>query len=154
MLRFMGSQRVGHDWTTELNWTEGRSTLISIINTAVCFMWKLKVNLEFSSYGKIYIFLFLSFCICMRWWMSLNLLWSSFHTCKSVNMLYTLNLYSAGICQLYLNKQERKKRNEERESPLGGMATVWINVLRNSLAIWGNFYRQSPYFMGACVLIE
>ena len=25
VLRFMGSQRVGHDWTTELNWTETRS---------------------------------------------------------------------------------------------------------------------------------
>ena len=24
MLRFMGSQRVGHDWVTELNWTEGK----------------------------------------------------------------------------------------------------------------------------------
>ena len=24
VLRFMGSQRVGHDWVTELNWTEGR----------------------------------------------------------------------------------------------------------------------------------
>ena len=24
MLRFMGSQRVGHDWATELSWTEGR----------------------------------------------------------------------------------------------------------------------------------
>ena len=25
VLRFMGSQRVGHDWATELNWTEGQS---------------------------------------------------------------------------------------------------------------------------------
>ena len=25
VLRFMGSQRVGHDWETELNWTERRS---------------------------------------------------------------------------------------------------------------------------------
>ena len=25
MLRFMGSQRVGHDWATELNWTDWRS---------------------------------------------------------------------------------------------------------------------------------
>ena len=25
VLRFMGSQRVGHDWATELNWTEGKS---------------------------------------------------------------------------------------------------------------------------------
>ena len=24
VLQFMGSQRVGHDWATELNWTEGR----------------------------------------------------------------------------------------------------------------------------------
>ena len=27
-LRFMGSQRVGHDWATELNWTEANSQLI------------------------------------------------------------------------------------------------------------------------------
>ena len=27
MLRFMGSQRVGHDWATELNWTELMHTL-------------------------------------------------------------------------------------------------------------------------------
>ena len=26
VLRFMGSQRVGHDWATELNWTEGTWT--------------------------------------------------------------------------------------------------------------------------------
>ena len=29
MLRFMGSQRVGHDWATELNWTEEKKDLIS-----------------------------------------------------------------------------------------------------------------------------
>ena len=29
MLRFMGSQRVGHDWATELNWTEGYQRNIS-----------------------------------------------------------------------------------------------------------------------------
>ena len=28
VLRFMGSQRVGHDWETELNWTE------------ICFYWQ------------------------------------------------------------------------------------------------------------------
>ena len=26
MLRFMGSQRVGHDWAIELNWTEGTNS--------------------------------------------------------------------------------------------------------------------------------
>ena len=30
MLRFMGSQRVGHDWATELNWTE---TSLSLLHT-------------------------------------------------------------------------------------------------------------------------
>ena len=30
MLRFMGLQRAGHDWVTELNWTEGK--------TQICFM--------------------------------------------------------------------------------------------------------------------
>ena len=30
VLRFMGSQRVGHDWVTELNWTE--SALVSVPN--------------------------------------------------------------------------------------------------------------------------
>ena len=28
VLRFMGSQRVGHDWATELNWTENQSSQI------------------------------------------------------------------------------------------------------------------------------
>ena len=27
LLRLMGLQRVGHDWTTELNWTEGKSDI-------------------------------------------------------------------------------------------------------------------------------
>ena len=34
VLRFMGSQRVGHDWATELNWTEyviGASLLVQLV---------------------------------------------------------------------------------------------------------------------------
>ena len=34
VLRFMGSQRVGHNWMTELNWTELNKKLGSIIITA------------------------------------------------------------------------------------------------------------------------
>ena len=30
MLRFMGSQRVGHDWATELNWTEHSSWIFNL----------------------------------------------------------------------------------------------------------------------------
>ena len=36
MLRFMGSQRVGHDWATELNWTELNWRCSQIINQGWC----------------------------------------------------------------------------------------------------------------------
>ena len=32
MLQFMGSQRVGHDWVTELNWTDDKPTANIILN--------------------------------------------------------------------------------------------------------------------------
>ena len=32
VLRFMGSQRVGHDWATELNWTELKRVYINLFN--------------------------------------------------------------------------------------------------------------------------
>ena len=35
VLRFMGSQRVGHDWATELNWIYLTSQLIKLINNTV-----------------------------------------------------------------------------------------------------------------------
>ena len=40
-LQSMGSQRVGHDWATELNWTEGcSSTAMSFKNVFLVPMWK------------------------------------------------------------------------------------------------------------------
>ena len=43
LLRFMGSQRVGHDWATELNWTE-QLTMLSDFSCAcwssVCLLWR------------------------------------------------------------------------------------------------------------------
>ena len=38
VLRFMGSQRVGHDWATELNWTELKDPLALVI----CYLLKLQ----------------------------------------------------------------------------------------------------------------
>ena len=38
MLRFMGSQRVGHDWATELNWTEW------LIQYIPSYIWKTKTH--------------------------------------------------------------------------------------------------------------
>ena len=36
VLRFMGSQKVGHDWATELNWTEDQTVIYKSCNT--CWM--------------------------------------------------------------------------------------------------------------------
>ena len=41
VLRFMGSQRVGHDWETELNWTE--------LNGLVVFLYFLQFKSEFGN---------------------------------------------------------------------------------------------------------
>ena len=38
MLRFMGLQRVGHDWATELNWTE-RKLILNIHWKDWCWSW-------------------------------------------------------------------------------------------------------------------
>ena len=44
MLRFMGSQRVGHDWATELNWTDnrkesGKEYIICVCMYASVYIW-------------------------------------------------------------------------------------------------------------------
>ena len=35
VLRFMGSQRVGHDWATELNWTISKNDITSLVAVSV-----------------------------------------------------------------------------------------------------------------------
>ena len=40
MLRFMGSQRVGHDWATELNWTDNLGTTPrALVLLTYIFFW-------------------------------------------------------------------------------------------------------------------
>ena len=36
VLQVMGSQRVGHDWATELNWTEKQSVTVYIVSPTIC----------------------------------------------------------------------------------------------------------------------
>ena len=45
ILWFMGSQRVGHDWVTELNWTEE-------ISEVICFLHLLEIFLPQTSHDK------------------------------------------------------------------------------------------------------
>ena len=67
---------------------------------------------EFSSQGK-------TFCICMRWWMFTNYHKISKHSSShgylviiiswcQIIILYILNLCSADVCQVYINKIGRK----------------------------------------------
>ena len=42
VLRFTGSQRVGHDWATELNWTELIFSLSQLFLYTSCFMTQMK----------------------------------------------------------------------------------------------------------------
>ena len=53
LLQFMGSQRVGHDWTTELNWTEGWEEGVEklcVWSKFVCgqFLYSLQADYGFS----------------------------------------------------------------------------------------------------------
>jgi len=49
VLRFMGSQRVGHDWVTELNWTELSCMYVYIYLTfQILFLYWLLQNIEYS----------------------------------------------------------------------------------------------------------
>ena len=43
VLQSNGSQRVGHDWVTELNWTVAHSCTISRYPTDICFCWTLRL---------------------------------------------------------------------------------------------------------------
>ena len=52
MLRFMGSQRVGHDWTNELNWTENQLLLVLFLKAFFGYAWVIIIyfNTVFTRY--------------------------------------------------------------------------------------------------------
>ena len=77
VLRFMGSQRVGHNWATELNWKEGEGTVNDHWKEYFCWGW-----------GK---------CSRIRSWL---------HNSESIlkpNKLYTLRWWI--ISQLKINRK-------------------------------------------------
>ena len=64
MLRFMGSQRVGHDWATELNWTEDCS--FRIFTQKSNFQLN---SLSLDTYWQIYLYKIIQFILypTIRW---------------------------------------------------------------------------------------
>ena len=60
VLRFMGLQRAGHDWVTELNWTEliAQNRGVGVLELA-CLCWNLRSSLDYRL-----IALYLSFLLC------------------------------------------------------------------------------------------
>ena len=59
VLRFMGSQRVGHDWATELNWTELRGHLL--------LFWLQNVHIDSNTTGR-HLSWFESYWFCIFKW--------------------------------------------------------------------------------------
>ena len=105
VLRFMGSQRVGHDWVTELNWTE----LNWIRERPYNGIWKF--NLTESEWGMDY-----------KWWINS---WVPIFMCQMYPIV-TLIIYS--LCQWNINKAVWKNNiniklgflnsNPSKETPL------------------------------------
>ena len=60
VLRFMGSQRVGHDWATELNWTEDKSYMWYIFTRI--WIWR----------GWLYSVLVISYMLCKNNFLELH----------------------------------------------------------------------------------
>ena len=73
VLQFMGSQRVGHDWATELNWTElqlltlnihWKEFRVEIRNEALCALGKTsRTGLQFVRYFQVKFFMSPNSCI-------------------------------------------------------------------------------------------
>ena len=59
VLRFMGLQRLRHDWATDLNWTELTREGVRILEVTAAFAWQSnKATLSFSSLTLVSVFLF------------------------------------------------------------------------------------------------
>ena len=63
MLQFMGSQRVGHDWATELNWTDGSQEVFwKEIILEQCFYLgenSVDINIYIHTYMCVYIYTYI-----------------------------------------------------------------------------------------------
>ena len=136
VLRFMGSQRVGHDWATELNWTEFYSQW---------YVWSVYTTLKpLLPYMFLTLFLFFFFLAAMQLGGSLNtstkwkcgvlttgLPWSPSHlfslkqeSIPSFSRKYLLNTESKEswfVCQLFFQiKTVSSKKNVNVDSHTGG----------------------------------
>ena len=94
VLQFMGSQRVGHDWVTELNWTAALNNVDSFKHSSLGFSyWK------FSSYLRIFLSYFL-FWLILHYlcWDSLGLGLKPLKIASSLASSYTISVMPS-ICQ-------------------------------------------------------
>ena len=64
VLRFMGSQRVGHDWATELNWTDGK---FNIFLRTIKLFCKMSITFYLPTrnvWGFLYLYILDRMCYC------------------------------------------------------------------------------------------
>ena len=99
--------------------------VVNIINTNVCYWWKLlRVNLKISHHKDNF---FLKFHVYIRWWMFKKLNLIIILRCMLVKSLWllTLNLHST-VCQSCLNQTERKKKKQKKVSMIWGTCRIMI----------------------------
>ena len=72
VLWFMGLQRVGYDWATELNWTEWIDILLNLIliDILIFSCWLLRTS---SIFNILSIFMFSLFLFCLWWFWSIGI---------------------------------------------------------------------------------
>ena len=107
VLQFMGSQRVGHDWVTELNWTELTSRWLTHL---YLLPWLLRYILEYSSWISLW-YHTQNTSISERWTLGFC---SPTYLCHLVASLPTTGLqWKAFIYCLYLNLPSSKSSNSD-----------------------------------------
>ena len=105
--QFMGSQRVGHDWVTELNWTELTSRWLTHL---YLLPWLLRYILEYSSWISLW-YHTQKTSISERWTLGFC---SPTYLCHLVASLPTTGLqWKAFIYCLYLNLPSSKSSNSD-----------------------------------------
>ena len=111
MLRFMWSQRVGHDWATELNWTELNAFflivwgwLCRLFFSVVFLVYKCPFNI--CCKGGLIILNFLNFCLFEKLFISPSILNEILAGCSNLGWRFfffsTLNIscYSPLVCRV------------------------------------------------------
>ena len=132
VLQFMGSQRVGHDWVTELNWKS-----LLPFNIAYLFFLLYVMCLLCPTCLPVFVFVFvfsnlmtiyLAVCIYSLWWfLSFLDLWSIILELEKIKLLFSPNIFFCSIFSPF-EFPTRSILNWSVLYPLGSLDSFFKNV--------------------------